>query len=146
MKKRLLGGIFILIGAVLILNSLSGITGFVVIEDVKSNTGGIFGIVLLIAGFLLFFSVESDLRRREKLLGKLEQISTGGGIGGYKELIRIARSMGYTLREGSRHVEVYAGKRRITGIPRHNEKRTATGTYKTIVKELINGYSSIEAI
>lgn len=51
-----LGIFFFLIGVVLILNSLSGITGFIIAERVGTSVSGILGLVFLVVGVLLFVS------------------------------------------------------------------------------------------
>ena len=77
MKKILqsiLGILFIFTGIVLILNSFSGITGFVVFENISKNTGSIFGIVFIVVGALLFVIRGEEQRkyRAEELLRAYE--------------------------------------------------------------------------
>jgi hypothetical protein len=61
-KIRFFVGIFSLImGFILILNSLSGITGFVVSENIEKTPSSVFGLVFLISGLALLL-----IERQEK--------------------------------------------------------------------------------
>jgi cobalamin biosynthesis protein CobD/CbiB len=60
-KRKTLGAISFLIGVVLILNSLSGITGFVIAETIGTGISGIIGLVLVIGGLALFMGGRKSL-------------------------------------------------------------------------------------
>ncbi len=55
-KQRIFGGFLILLGLILILNSISGITGLVIVEEISKEIGSILGIIFIIAGALIFSS------------------------------------------------------------------------------------------
>ncbi len=57
--KKGIGSILAFIGIVLILNSFSGITGFVIIENINKNVSGIFGFAFFVAGVLLFLQQQT---------------------------------------------------------------------------------------
>ena len=57
--QKTLGAILILTGIVLILNSFSGITGFVVAESLGKSVSSILGLVFVIGGVLVFMSGRS---------------------------------------------------------------------------------------
>ena len=59
--KKIAGGLLFLIGSLLILNSLSTITGFVISENIVTSVSGIFGFIFVVGGIVLFVSGESDL-------------------------------------------------------------------------------------
>jgi len=54
MGRKIIGGASILIGLASILNSLSGITGFAIAEDVGTTPSFIFGLILFLGGLGLF--------------------------------------------------------------------------------------------
>jgi len=51
--KKVAGIVLIFVGFLLILNSFSGITGFVISENLEKETGSIFGFILIISGISL---------------------------------------------------------------------------------------------
>jgi hypothetical protein len=62
---RILGGLLILIGIVLIFNSYIGITGFIIFEEFSWQVGPIFGIIFVLVGIIIFIKAE---RRRVQTL------------------------------------------------------------------------------
>ena len=136
MDKRFLlfSGIFIFfIGVVLLLNSLLGMTGFIIFENISADFRRIFGSVFVILGLIIFLSGLEN--RVEKTKRQLKEILESRKIGNYDELRRIAERMGYVIKEGGNHSKVYMDGKFITTIPRH-AGGVATGTYRGIVKEL----------
>lgn len=136
MDKRFLrfSGLFIFfIGVVLLLNSLLGMTGLIIFENTGTRFGRIFGLVFVILGLIIFLSGLEN--RVEKTKRQLKEILESRRIGNYDELRRIAERMGYTIKEGGSHSKVYIGDKFVTTIPRH-AGGVATGTYRSIVKEL----------
>ena len=69
-KKKIISLGSIVIGIIILLNSFSGITGFIVLEDVGKTASSILGIVLVISGILLLMAREGK--------GGLEKISDAG--------------------------------------------------------------------
>ena len=138
---RTLGVISFIFGAVLLLNSFSGITGFVIIEDLERNMGSVWGVAFIIVGILLIFVERFERagleKRVEKTKEELRRIIKSGRIGSYDELRRIASRLGYELKEDGPHIKVYHDRHLVTEIPRHR-KGVATGTYRGIVKALYN--------
>ena len=57
--KKIIGGLCFLFGAVFLMNSFSGITGFVVLENAKADVSSILGIALVIGGLLMFMAGKS---------------------------------------------------------------------------------------
>ena len=55
-KRRILGGILIVAGILLILSKASGITGFSIIESMDRTTSSILGLALIIGGALILIS------------------------------------------------------------------------------------------
>lgn len=68
-KGKLVGWILIVLGALLILNSASGITGFAIAENINKTAGSIMGIVLVAGGALMLIS-----QREQALKDRLEII------------------------------------------------------------------------
>jgi len=64
--RNLLASIFVLAGAVLILNATSGMTGYIVFESVSKTASSLLGLVLFIGGIaLLAYSQEKGEREQE---------------------------------------------------------------------------------
>ncbi len=72
---KILGIILFLVGCIFILNSFSGITGFVVAESVGKGVSGILGLVLVIGGVLVFVEGREKIEERKNKEGKLIKIS-----------------------------------------------------------------------
>lgn len=60
-KKKVIGIILIIVGFVFVLNSFSGITGFVIAESVGKGISGVLGLVLIIGGALIFMGGKRNL-------------------------------------------------------------------------------------
>jgi len=135
MKRRAwkyFGVLLIVAGFILLLNSFSGITGFVVFEGVSSRVGGIVGIVLVLGGVGILVSIET---RNRKVLQEIDDSLRSGRIGTYREAERIARKLGYSIAEGKNHMTVYDDEHRVvTQIPRHSGN-APTGLYRVLLKK-----------
>lgn len=136
MKKRWfksIGILLIVVGGVLILNSFSGITGLVVLEDVGRDVSGILGVVLVLAGLAVF--VIADVKHR-RVLREIDESLRSGRAGTYREAEHIARRLGYAVEEGANHKTVYDQSHHVvTQIPRHTGD-APTGLYRAILREL----------
>jgi len=53
---RILGIISLVIGALFLLNSFSGITGFVIVEEVGRNVSGVLGLIFVLVGMVLMLA------------------------------------------------------------------------------------------
>jgi hypothetical protein len=58
-KLKIAGIISFIIGVVLVLGSFSGITGFVVLEDVSGTYSGMLSVIFILCGILLYDSNRS---------------------------------------------------------------------------------------
>ncbi|HLC87302.1 MAG TPA: hypothetical protein VJH65_03455 [Candidatus Nanoarchaeia archaeon] len=132
--KRFSGVFLFWIGVLFVLNSLSGITGYAVVEGIGKTSSSFFGLGLILLGVVLFLSAGSLERRVEQIRSKLKLTLEGGRIGSYGELLKLAKSLDYEIKQGSKHYKVYKGKSVITEIPRHGSAKT--GTYRRIAKDL----------
>jgi len=136
MKKRglqILGVLLIIVGGVLILNSFSGITGFVVFGETGQKVGGAVGALLVLGGVLVF--VVSEIRHR-KVLREIDEALRSGRAGTYREAEQMARKLGYSVEEGGNHMTVYDERHNVvTQIPRHG-RDVPTGLYRAILKKL----------
>lgn len=133
---RIVGIFSIFLGIVFLLDSFSGITGFVVFEGIKKSASSILGTIFIVGGLILVIVVEGGLERKtRKIVQEIDQTLRSGKIGKYEELERYAKKLGYRLEEGSNHKNVYKGDYRITEIPRHR-REVATGTYRSILRAL----------
>ena len=72
---NILGSLFLVFGVVFLVNSLSGITGLVVIEDVPSSDSGFIGGVFILEGVALFILAQ---RKRKKGQAAMEFLMTYG--------------------------------------------------------------------
>jgi energy-coupling factor transporter transmembrane protein EcfT len=134
-------GIFlILMGSLFILNSLSGITGFIIAKSIGKNISSIFGFVLVVGGILVLMSIRII---KEGNLAK--QILTNGEIIlNPKKLKKIAkqieREKGYYGRKVKEGYQVLDKNRiPLTVIPKHNISK---GVYYSIIKSLATGIPS----
>jgi hypothetical protein len=134
MKKGVLvtiSAIITITGLIILVSSLT-MTGNVISEDIGKTSERLIGLVLVIGGMLLFLA-----SKREKVERRLEQMLDSGKVGTYDELERYAKKMGYEIKEGKKHREVYLGDTYVTDIPRH--KGTAKkGLYRKIIRDLIS--------
>ena len=135
-----LGWIYLILGIVILLNSFQGITGFVVFSDASVGWGWFLGLVFVVIGVVVLAAGREDeeggLEKLAKVKGEIGRTLKSGRIGSYNELKSYATKLGYELKEGPEHTEVYKDKVRITDIPRH--KKTRKGTYRKIIKALYN--------
>lgn len=130
---RIFGTFLFLVGIVFLLNSISIITGYFIFEEVDEDFNRAIGLVFLLLGLIIFLSgLENKV---EKLKRELAEILKSSKIGSYDELTKIAQKMGYGIKEGGNHSKIYRGDKFVTTIPRH-ARGVATGTYRSIVKEL----------
>ena len=122
MKKgviRGLSGILLLTGALLILNSFSGITGFVVFEQIKKSVSTIIGLIFFIFGIAGFFVeklekiVKTGTRAKitlDKYISKRIQELTDNNESAYVSqwelmpIIKKLEEMGYVINRGKGHV------------------------------------------
>ncbi len=87
------GIFFIILGAVLLFNSFSGITGFVVFEDVKKEVSGILGAVFVIAGIGILTSRTHHVRFHDEIAARLYEIlGTRNAYGHKTEEISVMES------------------------------------------------------
>ena len=142
------GFVFLIIGVVLVISSLSGITGFVVLGSLGGSAGQFLGAVLLLGGIVLLaldraigLPLEQEVdtvvpidRKTLKLRREIEQSLRSGRVGTYRELHQLAAKLGYSFVEGE-HTNVYHDKHLVTEIPRH-KRGVATGTYRSILQDL----------
>jgi uncharacterized protein YjeT (DUF2065 family) len=142
LKKRLLifiGLGYLLLGIIVLLMSFSGITGYVAFEgDLGRNIGGAVGFVFVVVGILVLMArdKESNLEKNIKRLKKeVKNRLKSGGTGTAKECLRYANQLGYEIRDGSNHSEVYSEGIKLTEIPRHSGD-LKKGTYRAIMKAL----------
>ena len=134
---KLTGVILILIGIILILNSLSGITGFVISESIGTSVSGIIGLAFIIGG--VFFLFLSSRKQKEGNLAKMVKDS-GTIITNPKKLRKISKQMGYNgmwVKEGYQVLD--KNKKRLTMIPHHN---ISEGVYRSIINALSTGKTS----
>ena len=153
MKKRvvrIIGFVFLVFGIILLLNSFSGITGYVIFKDVGKGVGSILGLVFVIGGLVLLMAeregAESGLvKKTRKIKEELRKVLDSRHVGTYKELSRMANNAGYTIKNKKRHEEVYlpSGKPLLgrdghpVTIPRG--KHVDRNTYKSILRAIYEG-------
>jgi len=109
-KGAVLGIIFLILGVFFLINSFSGITGFVIVEDFGRGISGILGVVFVLVGILLFsagnYGQEAYRKRESKLreiLGeKFEQLSDTLKIAYNKSYRRYLEKM---MRSGNDRIE-----------------------------------------
>ncbi|MBD3247459.1 hypothetical protein GF378_02455 [Candidatus Pacearchaeota archaeon] len=121
--------IFSLIGAVLILNAFSGMTGFVISEDIGIVASSVFGLAFFIGGLILF-AYESHARQVEKDIYHIVDSYRVGKIDEWDAADRINR-----LRGGKNPIEgvEYAGGE-VVGI--NTKKRDVPVNVKNQKKAL----------
>ena len=66
MRKVIIGTISIILGVVLLMDSLPGITGYVISTQETINLLSIFGFIFLICGFALFVLEAREKQKTEK--------------------------------------------------------------------------------
>ena len=99
--QRIIGGIFLFIGVTILLNSFSGITGFVVFEGTDVKFGFYAAVWFFVSGILLFtstLSAPSYTRHRESRLERLF-------VKDRKNVVRINDFKGNLINEGLEHLE-----------------------------------------
>lgn len=137
-KNQIVGFIFLILGGILILNTFSGISGYIIIEEIPVSSSGFFGLVFLLVGIILVL-MEGGL---EKITYAQEIKASGAIITSPRKLIKIAKKSGYTVikrkgGEGSRVLKPDGSN--LTDIPRHN---ISTNVYRSIITALATGESS----
>lgn len=139
MKKKIIGGSSALIGAILILNSLSGITGFVISQQLENTPSLFFGIILFVGGLALFV-LEAREGGLEKNLAR-DILKSGKVLSKSREIKKVVDQMGYNYRETKEGLQVLdKNGRPLTVIPKH--PTISFGVYKSIMKALATGESS----
>ncbi len=91
MRRQIIGGASVLIGSISILNSLSGITGFVISEKISTTPSFIFGLVLFIGGLVLFVL---ETREDKKMIGLLENMVVSSRVKQDPFLLRVSKDIG----------------------------------------------------
>lgn len=115
MKKMILelSGIFIfLAGFIFFINYLSGITGYVAINEINEEFSSIAGIVLIVGGLILFITgrhVQADNKivvNKEKGIRKM-RIAVASGMISYEKFKRIIIESGYNVVETKDYTTVF---------------------------------------
>ncbi len=118
----------------------SRITGAAISELVTGPLSYGVGLWLIFAGSVLIGTAEVLERRSNKELRRLDRIIRGGGTVHYTEAGHMARRLGYDVREGGRHLNVYnRDGNLVTEIPR-GRGEMPTGTARKILKAFRDGY------
>jgi len=73
-KRKIIGVVLFLIGAILILNSFSSITGFAVAESIGTSISSILGLVLVVGGIVIFMSRGKEKKELGDLLKRSKVI------------------------------------------------------------------------
>jgi hypothetical protein len=141
--KRVLGYVAVVIGVVMMLNTFSGITGFVAFNEEGGAIGSVIAVLLIISGIVLVMTgrdndgggLEGEAKKIEKIKRSIDQEIRSGKVGKYKDLVRYARRIGYDIEEGSEHMVVEDHGRTITQIPRSSGE-AKKGTYQSILRDL----------
>ena len=94
--KKFFGIVLMFVGVTLILNSLSGITGFAIAEEIGTEFSSIFGFAILLLGMFLYVGVEPE-KVEENLAQEL--LKKGKIPNRPLELKDIAQKMRYTVRD-----------------------------------------------
>ncbi len=132
---RLIGFGYFLLGAIIIFISFRGMTGFVVLEEIPESAGYVLGIISFVVGILVLMSSEDLDKKINRLKKEVDERLRAGGTGTARECIHYAQKLGYEIREGPSHTDVYRGGIKITEVPRHvGDLRI--GTYRSILKSL----------
>jgi|SRR3989338_2747055 len=96
MKKgfySVLGILLVVAGAVLLLNSFSGLTGFVVLEDVNKNVSGVLGIVLVLGGIGVLMARAHHNRFYSEIAARIyDGLGTRNAYGHKTEQISVTES------------------------------------------------------
>lgn len=138
--EKIIGALMFFIGTILILNSFSGITGFVVAESIGKGISSILGFALIVGGIL--FMAEG----REEKEGNLAQkiLDSGAIILDPRKLRKIAKKIsrqqkyfGKEVKEGYQILD--ANGNPLTVIP-HNH--ISKGVYHNIMEVLATGESN----
>lgn len=131
-KKRIAGFIFIFVAIAIIISNLS-ITGAVIGKAI-SNSLSLIAAIFLIVGIVLATYKGRNIAQ--------EILDTGRYVDSTKYLKKVARKMGYELKEGYKEgTKVCDGDVVITIIPNHRKIR-ARGTSISILEALATGQSS----
>ncbi len=120
MKKVVLelSGIFIfLIGFGFMINSFSGITGYIISKQFSAEVSSLFGITLIVGGFMLFITGqhqrESKLIVNEKKGIRKIKFAIATKRINYNKLKKITKETGYKFVEGKDYAAVFSLKDKI---------------------------------
>lgn len=134
MYRKIIGIILFLIGAILIFNSFSGMTGFVVSNLVGKGISSILGFGFIIGGGILLI-LESRLERNLEDFKNKTAIITDP-----KKLMKIANRLGYDRRNVKEGCQILNEKGKpITVIPKHSFSKRV---YFNIRDALLTGQSN----
>ncbi len=118
MKKVILelSGIFIfLVGFIFFINYLSGITGYVAINEINEEFSSIAGIILIVGGLMFFISgrhIQANNKivvNKEKGIGKM-RMAVASGIINYEKFKRIIIESGYNAIEAKDYTTIFTPK------------------------------------
>lgn len=142
MRKQVIGGFLSLLGAILILNSFSGITGFAISKGIGTSTSTIFGIVLFVCGLaLLALGEQESLEKRLQENLARDILKRGRVLSKPREIKKVVDQMGYDYRKTKEGLQVLdRNGRPLTVIPKH--PTISYGVYKNIMKALATGESN----
>lgn len=128
--KKVVGVFLFLIGTFFLISSQSGMTGNVISERANALSS-VFGLIFIIIGLIL--TIKRNLAQ--------EVLDSRKTVDNTNELIRIAKQMGYNIREGYKKGSqiTYAGSV-LTTIPKHNKinSKTARGILKALARRESN--------
>ncbi|MEN7982070.1 MAG: hypothetical protein ABFQ65_01340 [Nanoarchaeota archaeon] len=121
MKKEVLelSGIFIfLFGFIFIINYFSGITGYVVINEINQEFNSIAGIVFIVVGLMLFITGRHLQTNRKILVNKKRgikkiKIALTTKIINYEKLKRLVIESGYKFVEAKDYTTVFSPRDEI---------------------------------
>lgn len=63
---RILGILYLILGIIILLNSFSGVTGFVVFEDADVSGSGFLGVVFVVIGILILMAAKDNYTLRRE--------------------------------------------------------------------------------
>jgi hypothetical protein len=140
MKKRALGLSLIVLGLIILFSKpLSSITGFTIASEalgaVKDIWIYVIGLGMMIVGVGLINLSKYEVRARQLY-------ESGGYMQSTRDLIKLARKMGYEIEEGHREgTRVISRGDVLTVIPNHRTIN-AIGTGRGILEAILTGVSN----
>ncbi|MEM4230441.1 MAG: hypothetical protein QXF25_01005 [Candidatus Pacearchaeota archaeon] len=146
MQKRVLKNIFgffvMLLGLILILNSLSNITGLVILsKSLNKSFYKITGFILIFIGAIILqirleeSGLEKRVERLNKLLKEIREIIKSGKVSSYKDLKSYAIKAGLNPVEGKEHT-LYKDASGYTWLNIPRGKKETIGVYRKNLKNL----------